>query len=504
MSHLTQIFSWREINSSHRLMTALILALGVWSFFFGELVPEGGGLGWDGVAYADLTRELGTIIGEGRLSNYYAHRILPSAIVRGMLLAVGADFSNLNIIRGFECYNLVLLVGASLIWKRIANRFAISLGGRWLGFCGLFLSYMASKQTFYYPVLTDTSALLAGLLALLGYVERRPLLLLGTAVVGALAWPVVSACGAVLLVFLPMDLSPEAIAPRRQIGAFASHQVFRWVWVGWMGLLIYLVAFVVGLGDCYMIKKGSRFTGLASLIACGIALTMLAGSTTFVQEVIAKLRRTGWVHFLLALAALLIPGLITRLIANPALPNANTLDSLIELMVRPESGKFLLPLVTLTAFWGPVVLVMLLNWGRFCVVARTLGPGFMAVVGLNLVLGLPNEPRFVTFGWPFVVLGTVLAMEGRASSPAFKYAFAILTCGFSQFWMKFNFAPWTGGIYDNLLVLPKQVFFMHYGLWMSWWAYALQLGAIALSGLWLWTTMRQSATRPDCDQPRSD
>ena len=70
MKNIIHALSWREINSSHRLMAAIVIALGVLNFFFGEIVPAGGGLGWDGVTYANLTRNLESIISEGQLSNY--------------------------------------------------------------------------------------------------------------------------------------------------------------------------------------------------------------------------------------------------------------------------------------------------------------------------------------------------------------------------------------------------------------------------------------------------
>ena len=162
MKDIIYALSWREINSSHRLMTAIVIVLGVLNFFFGEIMLAGGGFGWDGVTYAHMTRKLESMVSNGQLSNYYAQRILPSAVVRSLFPFLDVSFNDRNIIRGFECYNLMLLVAATWVWKRIADNFSISLGGCWIGFCGLFLSFMASKQTFYYPVLTDVTALFVG------------------------------------------------------------------------------------------------------------------------------------------------------------------------------------------------------------------------------------------------------------------------------------------------------------------------------------------------------
>lgn len=513
MKKLIHALSWREINSSHRLMTAIVIALGVLNFFFGEIVPAGGGLGWDGVTYANLTRNLESIVSEGQLSNYYAHRILPSAVVRSMLLVSGAAFSDNNIIRGFECYNLVLLVGACWVWRRIANGFSISLGGRWLGFCGLFLSYMGSKQTFYYPVLTDTTALFVGLLALLFYVEKRPIALLTTTIIGAFAWQIVSICGALLLIFPRAELPPEVIAPAKSTYTINSAKLSRLIKSGWVVLLM---VSIMGVMCCFRVETvldmarlekviakhgvlwlvdtlanriGSLLTGLPSLVGVIIALAMLAGSVLFFHMVVANLRKTRLILVVFAIAALLIPWSIVREISNPSVSNASGFKLVLHILLEPPNGKILLSLVTLVSFWGPAMLLLLLNWKAFCVEARRLGPGFVAVVGLNLPLGLPTEPRFVAFAWPFFVLGTVLALEGRSRSAAFKYAFTALTILYAQFWMKINLAPWPGGDYEHLFEFPKQVFFMHYGLWMNWWSYSFQLCAIVLSALWLRSTM---------------
>jgi hypothetical protein len=137
-----------------------------------------------------------------------------------------------------------------------------------------------------------------------------------------------------------------------------------------------------------------------------------------------------------------------------------------------------------------VTLLLLLNWKSFCCQARKLGPGFVAVVGLALPLGLPTEPRFVTLAWPFFVLGAVLSLEGRDKSVAFRYAFAVLTVLYGQFWMKLNLAPWTGGDVANLSTFPKSMLFMHLGMWMGWSSYLAQLCAVVLSALWLRSTLR--------------
>jgi hypothetical protein len=89
--------SWNNLNGCHLLMMIIIFSLGIMNFFFGELVPAGGGLGWDGVTYANLTKNLPTLINNGELNEYYAHRILPSLIVRVLMETFNVPFLNDNI-----------------------------------------------------------------------------------------------------------------------------------------------------------------------------------------------------------------------------------------------------------------------------------------------------------------------------------------------------------------------------------------------------------------------
>lgn len=545
MKLLEKAFSWNEIQSSHRLMILIVAALGLLNFFWGEKVPAGGGLGWDGVRYAEMVRNLDSMISGGQLSSYHAQRILPSVIVRSLLLFFGVTMSDTNIIRGFELYNLVLLVGACWAWKRVADNLSLSLAGRWIGFSGIFINYQCSKQAFYYPVLTDVTALFVAMLLLLFYVEKKPIALFATTIIGAFCWPVVSVCGAFLLIFQRAELPKEVITPTPPTFTIKSVTLPYLVKLG--GLVVLLLSIIgyiilaqvvpvtehacnvfnnelkilvnamppsvipsierlldgrslerllVGNGPCALerlLTSLEQFlTALPSLYGMLVALTMLIGSGSFFQAVVASLRRTRLPLVVLAIAAVLIPFYIVKAISNPGIANPNTLRELIKLLFLPMDnlqGKFLLPIVTLAVFWGPVVLLLLLYWKAFCVEARKLGPGVVAIIGIALLLGMVGEPRFITITWPFLVLGLVLAIETSSTKASFKYVLTALTVVYAQFWMKLNLAPWSGADYEGLQEFPKQVYFMHYGLWMSWWSYAIQLIALVLSAIWLHKTV---------------
>lgn len=501
---LSSYLSLREPANSHRVMTLLVLALGAFTLLLGDMVPANDGLGWDGVMYATLTRNVFQMITDGQLNSYYAQRLLPSIIVRGLLTLANLPLDNPNIVKVFFLYNWVLLLGASLLWKRIADCFTLTVSGRWLGFAAIFVNFSAAKQAFYYPVLTDVTALFVGMLLLLFYVQRRALALLITAIVGAFAWQVVGLSGAILLFFLNFTLSAESIAPAAGTAPGNSpHLLARMSRVWLMSLVaaavIVMIAYAVEklLGPSAapllitVLHAGGRVaTGMPALLAVIIGLALLVNSRALVVEVIAGIKRIDKRLLIMALAAVLIPWLVVRLISNPAVANPSGLGLVAQLMVMPPNRKLLLSLVTNFVFWGPMILLLLIKWEAFCVEARRLGPGYMCVIGFSTLLCLVAEPRFMTSAWPFFVLGGVLMMEKMVDRRPFFIVFAVLTVLLAQFWLKINLAPWDANAYADLDTYPKQVYFMHYGLWMSWTAYFVQLLLLGAAVVWMKKSLR--------------
>lgn len=485
------------MQSGHRLMFLIVIALGLLNFFFGEKIPAGGGFGWDGVLYAEMVRNLESMINLGQLSSYYSLRILPSAVVRGMLFLVNAQITDINIIRGFEIYNFLLLVVVCWVWKLLSDSFALSLAGRWVGFSGVFINFQCSKQAFYYPVLTDVTALFCGMLLLLFYVRKKPLLLFLTAIIGAFAWPVVSVFGAFLLIFLEGDLPSSAIAPKPSIFSMGGVTVPYLVKLGGLLVLIgsiygYVLAPVLGLelactapspvGVCTL---EGLLTGAPSLFGLLVALAVLLGSRVFLMAAFACLLRARFFLMFLAVASIVIPVFVVGLIANPEIQNPGDWKVTLTYLLLPSVGKFFLSTLTLVLFWGPLVLLLIFYWREFCVEARKLGLGFVAVIFISLPLGFLGEPRMITLGWPFFVLGVVLVLERLEKKSSFKYVLGLFTVLYAQFWLVINVSPWLSLDYASLLEFPVQLYFMHYGLWMSWFSYFLQLSVVIISAVLL-------------------
>ena len=509
LSKLRKLLSCRQITSHHRLMTAIVMGLGLFNLFFGEVVPAGGGFGWDGVIYADITRNLPSLVGNGELSSYYAKRILPSCAVRGILSAVGSSFDNINIVKGFRTYNLIILILATFIWKRIANGLSINLVGRWVGFGAIFMNFNCSKAMLYLSVSTDPTALVLGLLILMLYLEGRTSSLLVATIVGSFAWQIVSLCGAILLLFPRNVQAPNIGDSGKELYTATKAQLQQCLRIGWVVIVVASICGIVislNLGlllplgrivkassthgvDWVITRAGFWFaiilTGVPSILAAVTAIGMLMCSKSWLSKEFDRFWKSGLLSKVAAVVAIAAPAIVVHAISNPSIPNATGVGGILGVMFFPPIGKVLLPLVGLAAFWGPMVLVLATRWGAFCREAQALGLGFVAVIALNLPLGLATEPRYVTLAWPFVVLGGVMVLERCETSKGFCWAFGVLTVLYGQFWLKINLAPWVGGDYEGLQEFPKQVLFMHYGFWMSNWAYVGYLIAAVASLYWL-------------------
>jgi hypothetical protein len=503
-------------------MILLISVIAVANFFFGEKVSAGAGLGWDGVVYARLVTRLPELIHNDDLNTYYAQRVLPAAVIRAMLDAFALPRSTANIIRAFEVYNFALLLLACVLWKKIADHVGLGWKGWLTGFAALFLNFQGSKQTFFYPVLTDVTALVTGLALLLFHLSQRRTALLVTTIVGAFAWPTIGLTGALLLVCKPRTPADAGALPEQ--GSPTT-----WLRV-YLGILLVassaLVLMALFPGDVLLACRATSAAVSAGLPADLQAAALRAAAwpdpclpyrqvltaiptITGAGLLLLLLFRPDWResarHVLanwdtrstvMALAAVVIPAIGVRLIANHFLPNPSGLLVLLKLALLPTDGMVLMPLVSVVSLWGPTVLVLLLWWPAFCRHAAGLGFGFQAVVSMTLLLGVIGEPRFLTAGWPFLVLGAALTVEALRPTAKFAVALSVLTMLLGQAWLPINAIPWPAGDWELLGEFPKQFWFMHYGLWMGWPAYIGQVVLFAAAALWLWSSQRGGVKLP--------
>jgi hypothetical protein len=454
-------------------MMALVLLLGLLCMFFGEIVPAGGGLGWDGVRYGEMVKHLPRMISQGELSTYYAQRILPSVLVRSALRIAHLSPENQTIIRAFQILDLAELVVACLLWRVIANRLRLGPWGRWFGFLSMFANFQNAKLVFFYPVLTDTTAFLAGMVMLWCYLTRRHWPLLVCTIVSSLGWPTATIMGALLLLFLH-----DPPVPEREPFAWPGPSAKR------KGFVLAIAFSLLGIGIAWALRhelsywrlfaRGLSFLPSLYLVGLGLLEFLRIPRPLLVaKDHLASLTasRVG-----LALAAILVPQAAIRLIANRAVSNANSFSLLASLLFDPKGRPFA-GLISAVMFSGPAIVFLVLRFPSFAREARRHGLGYSAVVVLTLLLILPGEPRYVTCGWPFVV-ALLAKIADQHAGPGFRKVYLGLTILLGQWWLPLTLREWKGGDFEFLLAWPKQLFYMHFGLWLAWPTYVVNAALV--------------------------
>lgn len=510
MAFLRRAFA--EPKAAHRLMLAIVALMVVANALWGERVSAGGGLGWDGVTYARLARELDTLLRDDTLGSYYAQRLLPSLIVREALLLGRAALDDANIITGFVVLNGLLCLALAGIWRRTCDTLALGVQARWVGFTALFVNFQLSKQSMFYPVLTDVAALVLSALLLLLYLRRSRVGVTIAGIVGAFCWPTLGLTAALLVLLMPeapgASPAPPTAAPRFVPGrkiAFAAAALLAAVVVlispaghalctasGLPAALVgHLPAGVAAalarngmLADpCLLAQQGA--TALPALALLGIAILLLCRPSLAALS----LRRPSAYRLqsiAFAIAVLAVSWAGVRWLSNPAVANPSGIAALVRAVLLPPAGKVFLPFVSVAVFWGPCLLFLALSWSRMSAEARRLGPAIIAVLAVTLPFVLVGEPRFLVTIWPILALLSAILLGDAPRRPVLVLLAASLLL--AQFWLPLNAVPWDNADYDDLLRLPKQLYFMHYGLWMGWPAYLAQgtLLIVLAAVLWRW------------------
>jgi hypothetical protein len=509
---------FRNAAFAHRMMAAIVLVMVLTSMILGERVAVNGGLGWDGVTYAALVRNIGNVNFSNSLGTYYAQRILPSFVVRQALLLFNSTLNDQNIITAFAIMNGLICVALVDVWRRICDVLDLSIVGRWVGFTGLFINFEMSKQSMFYPVLTDPMALILSALLLLFYLKRKLLAILIVSGIGAFCWPTLAVTGAILCFFMPKSSYVPAPSAALVEQAKPEFRRFYWLLASTTLLMIFLTlpiahsACVEGLGTfdifgylpnniankfrnseslkdpCLLAQQA--FTAVPSFMLLAFGMVILIWPLLGKLSLIDIFTRQRMACAAVAVAIMVLAWGGIKLISSAIVSNPSSILLLVRLMILPPVGKIFLPLVSLGAFWGPCLIYVVVAWSRISEEARNLGIGIVAVLCFSLPFGLVGEPRFLTTVWPILVTLTAVVL-GRPHPGRIYGALILGSLLLAQFWLPINIVPWPPGVFANLEEFPKQLFFMHYGLWMGWIGYGVQAVILAAVG---WLLYQSSAS----------
>ncbi|TAE25503.1 MAG: hypothetical protein EAZ92_12095 [Candidatus Kapaibacterium sp.] len=542
-------FSWYLV-----LMPLLTLLWGWVYFEKGEIIALNKGCGWDGVTYKNVVWSLQWNKARPdyaersrlRIDPYRVQRIAPSVAVYGEMQAARwlyqqvtpmftrvpawlewsyeqyplppwffrwfADNPNQaanaqsvaltldSLVAGyFVFHSLLMLLGTALLWAMTARKLNLGLTARWLGFCGLFANVAVMKMSFYYPTLTDTTALFAAMLMLYAYVANSAWLLLPAAVLGFFTFPTAFYVAALLFLFpRSIVLHKEAVVEEAQ--AMTGFERNAGIGAGVLVLCasVYFVLIAeVRFVEVEQIQPMLLILTLPLLLA-HVFFTVSGLAAQFPLQAMVrhfKERKNLAGYALRALILLVLwAGLLywKKQIEDPTLAAPMNTSLFFGGSFASALGKPLLPVVAGAVYFGPIILVMILRFREFLKAAWNLGLGYMLVVTGLLLMGIiMSETRQLINFLPFLVLGVAYSLDSIRLPRIALVLFALVSVIAAKVWLPFNFAGMaeqaaniTGGIHATF---PLQYYFMNHGPWMSWTSYFLQ-GACALvvAGLLWW------------------
>jgi hypothetical protein len=453
------------------MMALLVAACSLAAIFGGEVLQVNNGFGWDGTVYAAIVRNFPDLVFGGQLDSYRIQRIFPSGAVHyGLRMSGLSPAADAHILRGFQVYNMLLLIAGVYAWNGIAARLGLSARGTWLGLAAIYVNFAVMKMTFYSPVLTDTTALVAGMFLLYGHLSEHAWLVWLVGFLGAFSWPLVLPTALVLLALPRTVAEPAADSGRVSVW---------WCLAG--GLAVAMTAawrvFVTGQEIDGAEPVWRCWAPLAAVLLC----VYLTAATWFLvdRDAISRLvRLLCQPRLRSALAALSLVAAVAWLrivVLVPSGAQGFTLKQflcaiLVSSVAKP--GVFLLAHVV---YFGPIVLATVFLWPRVCERIRRQGLGMVIVVGAGVLLSVASESRQLLSFLPFAAAFTVQTIDDLPRQRWHDALFLATALVLSKCWLPLNWGVPTG----NILEFPDQLYFMNQGPWMSNGAYLVQ-GAIVL------------------------
>jgi hypothetical protein len=512
-------------------MLLIAVCGGIVACVAGGRLPVRDGCGWDGAIYADIVRGFPDVLLERRLDAYRAQRVLPSVIVALGLRGAGITSPTAHdVVAGFRCYHLALLAGGVVVWLAIARAVQLGRAATWMGFMALYLNVAVGRMTFYYAPLTDTTAWFCGLLACWLWLRRRWIALASVALVGAFAWPILPVFCACLM----LDITWPRLATWPHLSETRRRAWERLVPVSWFVLVPLGFAGVVL--HRYFARNADMpygaepvWPGTLPLAACIAGLYLATGlgllfrrewppvTPRATREPGRSWRRELAYRLVLVAAVFAAIQLGVKCSADPSLPTYRW-KSFLEATCLGAVAKPGLFALAHAVYFGPIVLLGILNWRQVARVAARVPVALPARVplalpvlrvdrrpehkalakpvahsgeapacgalglALTLVLALTSESRHLIAFVPLFVTLVVLAIERqRAWKWQLVTVFSLASFVASKCWLPPPEGPFDGSFAD----FPCQQYFMNHGPWMSTWSYAVQGAAALCVGLGL-------------------
>lgn len=449
-------------NIGHRfeiLTTLLAVNICLINVVFPETIPFFDGRGWDGVAYTNFAQYLSF----DYLSTLHKNsitRIFPSTVIHLYFTLFNIPLTIPAVIHGFQLYNSFILILGSFFWGKIGEELALKKISQWLMCIAFFVNFCVAKFFFYYPTLTDQTAIILGIFLLFFYLKKKPLAVFITGLIGSFTWPYFY-IGALFFLAFPRTRTAiaEKAAPDRYVKPLA--------------LIISLSILILTFYYHYFMKNFLRpdliqtieplvpisFLSIGLLVYFAIFFLLgqkdLSSYKEDIQHINLKWLLIGSVCYLLI-----------KTIASNIGDNLGTTSStaayglLFQIsLVRPLNS-----IVSLFVYFGPIVILIVFFWKKIVRVVGGLGTGMILYfLFYTIQFIIIAESRQVVSAFPIFLALAVKALDTIDWNYPKLAIFTVMSLLISRYWLPINGQKFFGPLTE----FPYQMYFMNFGPWMS-------------------------------------
>lgn len=425
-------------------------------------------MGWDGKLYTAIASDFENFATKGTVDRFYYKRTFPSAVVYYGHKVLGIEYSIQSIITGFYFMNLLLIVLGMFLWHKTLDHFNISFWNRLVAFLGVFGGYAIAKHGFYYPVLTDTTALFLSIAMLYAYLKEKYWMVFIASAIGAFTFPTLFLMGTILLVF-PKTKMDEAREAQNHI----VRKILPWLIPALYGAFITYLWF----SNEFFVVSNGILTVLAA-VANLLFLIWVSQKTNW-DSLINVLKNFNKKWVVITISFFVLTAIIVHFFARS---EGFTLYEFVSNMTEHTGFTPFLFGVAHVVYYGPIILLALIFYKGFLKNLDEQPVGILVLITVYLFFAINPSSRQLIGALPFVALVLIQALEKEKLSKKFYWAFIVLTALFSRVWFTINAEEFTG----DPSQFPDQRYFMADGLYTTVETYLIQGGVVIIAGILLW------------------
>src|SRR5262249_44648728 len=292
--------------------------------------------------------------------------------------------------------------------------FAMSNRAATIGLFALALNFATLKWLSYYPVLTDSTALTFGVLALYAFRKRSTLGLFLIGSFGFFVWPTAPYLCLMLTLFSAVPAESEASRFASPPAWLAIRVIVTCIAAGFMLLL------AVTVNDAQLTLGIRHLPGLlvSTVLTTGatwIALSAMRGALPDNLPACAALTLLRAMPLLGFIA--IHRGIQALYFYTPA--TALTPWTALASFVYWSSIEPFISIVAHASYFGPIVVLLVMVYRRACARAAEVCTPMVLVIVFTLFMGLDSESRHLIMIYPFIVLATCLCLDAINLSDRF-------------------------------------------------------------------------------------